>query len=362
MLRIARWVMWLGVCVVATAGAARPAWAQVPKLTLDTSLVFYGDDTEFSNPFRPGQTVLGTYGVAFLDAALSDRLTVRAGGFGNWRFGSSEAIDQGRPVLALVIKDGPSRFIFGTLDTTRHLNGSGPDLTGPHGLLPPMQKETLAFERAYESGVQWTVDANRFTQDAWVNWQRLNTRTRREIFDVGIATRTQIRPEIALRGDFHVVHQGGQQGGVEPVGDSVAVAAGAEVGGAVDRLDRVSLELVGLGSRYVPDREHAQDTQAGLGTFLRVAVVDGPWRVHLILWRAYGFIKIEGDPLYMSIRHDGTRYRGTRDYGELGVSRRFALAKDSFLETSLRFHRTENNYEASVRILGVATLRLPLTK
>jgi len=359
---VVRMLVLTGVYGFLIGGAVRPALAQVPKLTLDSSLVFYGDDTEFSNPFRTGQTLLGTYGVVFLDAALSERLTVRAGGFGNWHFGSNRAIDQGRPVLALVVKDGQSRFVLGTLDTTRHITGAGPDRTGPHGLLPPMQKETLSFERAYESGVQWTVDSDRYTQDAWVNWQRQNTRLHREVFDVGIATLTRLRPEVAIRGDLHVVHQGGQQGGVEPVGDSLAVAAGVEVGGALDRFERVSLELVGLGSRYVPDRQHSNDNQAGLGTFLRLTLVDDPWRVHLILWRAHGYIKIEGDPLYLSIRNNGTRYRGIRDYAEVGVSRRFELAKNSFLETSVRLHRAENNYEVSLRILGVARFRLPLTK
>jgi hypothetical protein len=84
--------------------------------------------------------------------------------------------------------------------------------------------------------------------------------------------------------------------------------------------------------------------------------------VHAILWRANGFVAFEGDPLYFQIRHDGSRWPGVRDYAEVGGSRRFTLAENAFLETSLRLHRTEDNYEVSVRILGVANLKMPVHK
>jgi hypothetical protein len=341
---------------------AQPAWAQIASLDLHANLVFYGDDTEFSNPFRTGQTIVGTYGTAFLEAALNDRLAIRGGGFGNWRFGSPQAIDQGRPVLAFVIRTTHSQVILGTLDTMRHLDGSGPDRTGPHGLLPPMQRETLSFDRAYEAGLQWTIDSPRYTQDAWINWQRENVGGHREVFDAGATTLTRLRPDFALRADIHNVHRGGQQGGVEPVSDSLAAAAGIEAGGPVDRLDRVSLEVFAVGSRIVPDRSLPDPADLGFGAFLRAAVVEGPWRAHLIVWRGHDFVKVEGDPAYQSMYSDGTPYRGFRDYAEIGGTRRFTLAPDSFVEASLRFHRIEDNYEFSFRIVGVAKLKFPLLK
>src|SRR4051812_40128523 len=282
-------VLW-AVVTLCGAIAPRSAAAQIPPLTLQTRLVFYGDDTEFSNPFRTGETIVGTYATAFVDATVSDRLTVRGGGFGNWRLGSPQSIDQGHPVLALVVSEGPHRFIFGTLDTMRHVRGEGPDRTGPHGLLPPMQQETLSFTRPYEAGLQWTVDSPRYTQDAWVNWQRMNTREHREIFDTGMGTLTRLQPAVAIRGDVHVYHQGGQQGGIEPVADSVAAAAGVELGGPVGEQSHVTLELIALGSRYVPDRQQPDLTMGGFATFVRVSVEHGGWRVHAILWRGNGFV------------------------------------------------------------------------
>jgi hypothetical protein len=79
--------------------------------------------------------------------------------------------------------------------------------------------------------------------------------------------------------------------------------------------------------------------------------------VHLIAWRGDDFIKDEGDPNYMSMRRDGTRYRGVRDYAEAGVTRTFPLAAATLIETSLRFHRVERHYEYSYRVLAVATVR-----
>lgn len=362
MRQVALFVTTLAVTGVAIAGAARPASAQIPKLTLDTSLVFYGDDQEFSNPFRTGVTTVGTYGVVFLAAAINDRLTVRAGAFGNWRFGSENAVDQARPVLALVIRSGTSQFILGTLDTTRHLTGAGPDRTGPHGLLPPVQDALLSFDRPHEAGLQWTVDSPRYSHDAWINWQRLNTRAHREIFDVGMATLTHLRPALAIRGDVHMWHRGGQEGGVEPVSDSVAAAAGIEAGGVVGLDKRLTLELVALGSRNVPDRAKPDLTTGGFATFLRFAVEKSPWRLHVILWRANGFVKVEGDPLYQAVRHDGSRFLPVRDYAELGLTRRYTLSPDSFVEASLRLHRPEDNYDFSFRVLGVANLKMPLRK
>ena len=344
-------------CLVAT-----PASAQLSNLSLQGSLVFYGDNTEFSNPFRTGETLIGTFGSLFLEANVSERVQLQAGGFGQWRFGSSAAIDNAKPHLAIVIHHGASRFVFGTLDTSQFMRNPGPDRAGPHGLLPPMQRDNLTFDRAYEAGMQWTLDTPRFTQDAWINWQRLNTASEREIFDAGWSTRTRLRPALAVRGDFHIVHVGGQHGGLEPVSDSSAAAAGLIASGAVGKVDLLTFEINALGSRFVPDREQPDLSRWGFATFVRLAVEDGPWRTHAILWRGDDFVKVEGDALYQSQFRDGVRYEGVRDYLELGLARRFAISDQSFLEAAVRFHRTEDNYEFSVRVIAVARFLQKLKK
>jgi hypothetical protein len=346
----------LSSCVTARAAA------QTVPVDLDARVLFYGDNLEASNPFREGETLLGAFLEVFAEARLSDRLAVRAGVFGNQRFGSDDAFEDVRPVLALVIGPPHSRLVLGTLETVRRLDGPGPDRMGPHGLLPPIQRETLAFERPWEAGLQWRLDRPRITQDVWVHWQQLTTSRRRERFDAGLTNRIHLRRALKLRGDLHLVHQGGQLSSVGPVADSVAAAVGVESGGPAGRLDRLSLEALALVSRYVPDREQVDRARTGFGTFIRAAAEEGGWRLHGILWRGCDVIKQEGDPHYQSIRRDGTRYRGLRDYAEAGLTRTFPLAADSLIEASVRWHRVENDYEYSFRIMAIARLRMRLTR
>jgi hypothetical protein len=335
---------------------ASPAAAQMPDLGFEATLTFYGDNTEFANPFRRGQTLIGTWGTAVVDARVSDRLTLRGGVFGNQRFGSESSFDEVRPVLSLVIGGRASRLVLGTLETVRRVDGAGPDRTGPHDLLPPIQVETLAFERPWEAGVQWLLDTPRVTQDAWLHWQRLNSAGQREVFDTGLRTRIRASRALAFRGDLLLVHQGGQIRAEGPVADSLAGAIGAELGGPAGPLDRISFEAFGLASRYVPDREDTSTARSGFATFLRIAAERGRWRGHAILFRGDDFVAREGDPQYQSLRRDGTSYRSLRDYAEAGLTRLFPLATHSWLEASARWHRVENDYEYSFRILAMARL------
>jgi hypothetical protein len=121
-------------------------------------------------------------------------------------------------------------------------------------------------------------------------------------------------------------------------------------------LDRLTFEAFGLASRYVPNREDTRDARSGFATFLRGSAENGGWRGHAILFRGDDFIAREGDPHYQSIRRDGTSYRALRDYAEAGLTRLFPLAPQSWIEASARWHRVENDYEYSFRVVAVARL------
>ena len=103
-------------------------------------------------------------------------------------------------------------------------------------------------------------------------------------------------------------------------------------------------------------RRESARTRAGFATFLRAAAATDRWRAHAIMFRGDDFITAEGDRNYQSVRLDGTGYRALRDYAEVGLTTLFPLAKDSWLEASLRGHRIERYIEYSFRILAVATL------
>jgi hypothetical protein len=139
------------------------------------------------------------------------------------------------------------------------------------------------------------------------------------------------------------------------VSDSGAVATGAILRGTIARHYAVTLDLLGLASRHVPDRSVPELSRDGTGFFGRVAAERAGWRGHVIFWRGSDFIKDEGDLNYQSVARNGDRYRGTRDYSEAGLTRRFTLARAAVLDVSGRLHRVEGRYEYSFRILSAVS-------
>ncbi|MGH9373756.1 MAG: hypothetical protein ACRD15_19725 [Vicinamibacterales bacterium] len=363
------------LAIIASAGGMADTVLAQPGLTVGANVIFYGDNTEFRNPFREGETIFGA--AARLDGRveITDAVALSLGVFGNQRFGSEDAFELVRPILAITVSGTRSTFVFGTLPPrfelpeARRLPGrAGPDRAGPHGLLPPLQRETLAFERPYEAGLRWTFTGERLDHEAWLNWQRLNTAEHRERLDAGAGGAWRLHGPVSLPFQAHIVHEGGQLFAAGPVRDSVAIASGLRLSNrhatapgersASAGKDIVgTLELLGLWSRYTPDRDTPDRTRNGGAFFGRAAAETRGWRAHLIMWRGDDFTKDEGDSNYMSLRRDGTRYRGVRDYAEAGLTRTFTLAPTARIETSFRLHRIERHYEYSYRLLAVADVR-----
>jgi hypothetical protein len=341
-------------CLAAFVACAAPlggsAFAQ-EHVTLRADVLLYGDNTEFRNPFREGETIFGAAARLGADVEVSPRVTLAIGAFGNERFGSEKAFEQVRPVISLRVHGRRSEFVFGTLPARRIDAPAGSDRMGPHGLLPPLQRETLTFDRPYEAGLQWDFGGGTLRHSIWLVWQRLNTREHRERFDGGV--HVELRPHTALSfpAQIHVVHEGGQLFSTGVVSDSAAAAAGVALAKIIQGT-RASIDVYGLLSRFVPDRSRPGLSRDGVAFFGRAAAERKGWRAHVIFWRGRNFIKDEGDPNYLSIARDGTRYRGTRDYAEAGLSRRFSLASAASLDVSGRLHRIENHYEYSYRVVS----------
>lgn len=287
---------------------------------------------------------------------LNDRVRVSLGAFANNRFGSERSFELVRPILALIVNGRRSQFVFGTLPVRPSRTPTGPDRDGLHGLLPPLQRETLAFDRPYEAGLEWTFTGPRLSHDLWLVWQQLNTPEHRERLDGGVAASLSPAKSISIPIQLHVVHEGGQLYSSGPVADSVAAAAGATVHGTLGPGLHSSLELFGLVSRYVPDRSRPALSQDGVAFLGRASAERAGWRAHVIVWRGRNFIKDEGDTNYQSIMLDGTRYHGTRDYAEVGLSRHFQLAPGAGLDVSGRFHRIERYYEYSYRVTSTVAI------
>jgi hypothetical protein len=336
--------------LLAVATIAGGTAAAQPHVTARADVLLYGDNTEFRNPFREGETIFGSAARVYADVELNPRVTVSLGVIGNERFGGDRAFEQVRPILALTVTGARSSFTFGTFPARAADAPMGPDRMGPHGLLPPLQRETLTFERAYEPGLRWTFRATLVEHEMWLEWQRLNTPAHRERFDAGVNAALWPHHAVSLPVQVHVVHEGGQLFASGAVADSVAAAAGARFDRMVVAGTLGSLEAYGLVSRYVPDRARPDLSRDGVAFLGRGAVERGGWRMHLLAWRGRNFIKDEGDANYLSIRRGGSRYHGTRDYAEIGAARRFQLAPSASLEVSARYHRIERFYEYSYRV------------
>jgi len=324
------------------------------NVTLRSDILLYGDNTEFRNPFREGETLFGAAARVYADVRLGTTAIVSLGVFGNQRFGSEDAFEQVRPVIALTLRGPRSSFVFGALPAMSPDRPMGPDRGGLHALLPPLQRETLAFERAYEPGLMWTFAGGRLRHTTWLEWQRLNTAEHRERFDGGVEGRVALSRRLALPFQFHVVHEGGQQFASGPVSDSAAAALGVAYTHGV-----LSLDLYGLAAKSVPDRERPQDDRNGRAVFARAALERNGWRAHAIMWRGRHFIKAEGDPNYGALQRDGHRYGGMRDYAEAGLARRFNVAPGAAVEVSGRLHRTERSYEYSYRVIAITAFTIP---
>jgi hypothetical protein len=330
------------------------------RVTLQADVLFYGDNTELRNPFREGETIFGTAPRVSVVASLNDRVDFTLGIAGNHLFGGDDAFELVRPVISLTMKGRRSTFTFGTLPVAYPDPSAGPDRAGPHRLLPVLQRETLSFTRPYEAGLQWTFRGTSLQHDMWINWQRVNTQEHRERFDAGIAAEVRTPSAISIPLQLHVVHEGGQRFASGAVRDSAAAAIGLRVAGAAGAFDRAGLEMYALASRFVPDRAAPDRNRRGPGFLGRAAVERSGWRAHVLFWRGRDFIAEEGDPNYLSIRRDGSYYRGTRDYSEAGLTRGFTPAQGVTLAASARIHRTERHYEYSYRVIGTANLRFKL--
>ena len=345
----------VAMLVIWCACAGRTAFAQ-ERITIAADVLLYGDNTEFRNLFREGETLFGAAPRVFAIFDLNDRAALELGVFANQRFGSDRASELTRPIIALRLRSTHSTFIFGTPDTPRVADPLGPDRTGPHGLLPPIQAETMAFERPYEAGFQWLARSSRVRHDAWLSWQQLNTPDHRERFNAGVNTSLRAWKALTIPLQFHVVHHGGQQFAVGPVADSLAGGGGASLRW-MQGSTAGDLELVGLLSRYTPDRQRPELSRTGHAFLARATVERAAWRGHVLFWRGWDFIKEEGDPNYQSIRRDGSYYANVRDYAETGVARLFQPAPAVKLEVSARLHRVEKHYGYSYRVVAITKMR-----
>ena len=314
------------------------------QITIRSDFLFYGDNTEFRNPFREGETI---FGAAFrVTASFAERSRNRvcrricqsAVWFGD-RVRTSETgafTDRSGPAIGVCVR-------YASATHERSPRRARPQWSPC--IAPAAAARDARFRPSIRDRSAWTFNGSDLKHDFWLEWQRLNTPEHRERFDGGLRTSYRLSNHLTLPLQLHVVHEGGQLHQSGAVADSAAVAAGAIVVGTVAHRYAATLEVFAVGSRYVPDRSRPNLSKDGAAFFGRAAAERSGWRGHVIFWRGRNFIKDEGDLNYQSVTRSGDRYPGTRHYAEAGLTRRFTIARAAVLDVAGRLHRVEGRYQ-----------------
>src|SRR5690348_6220785 len=126
--------------------------AHAADITWKNRFTFYGDNTEFFEPYRTGETLLGQQGKSWMEAALGPKTILSAGVFGDFRSTSDQDpfVDV-KPLLSFEYHEDGTRLIMGTLDATNR-----------HGFIEPLEVTFLEFTRPIEYGLQWIRDHSAF--------------------------------------------------------------------------------------------------------------------------------------------------------------------------------------------------------
>jgi len=321
------WFMWLVIAHLMPA--ARPVMGQT--FAWKSGAIFYGDNTEFFNPYRTGETILGAQLQTYLSAELGPRTEIILGAFGDHRSGRADFLDQLKPLLGFRYRTPTSLGVLGTLVTENR-----------HGYLEPLEVTTLEFTRPVEYGLQWREDRGFLAGEVFIDWQHLNTSQSREIFDYGLLLRVQPTHYLSFEFQGHGLHHGGQlHSAGEPVTNNIVGATGVRVGGSLPAVGMSSISLFGLVSHgNIDPFPPPGRPDHGHGTYVRGSIAPLGWvELFTIQWWGRDFISDEGDNAYSSQGSDVSYYRSSRRYQEYGLARRTRIESAVTLDAELRFHR-----------------------
>jgi hypothetical protein len=318
-------------------GRAVPLCAQA--LTWKNNLTFYLDNTEFFNPYRTGETLLGGQVTSFLSAALGPRTEVVAGFHGNHESGDSRFLSPFKPILGFRYRTDRSLGVIGTLVTEDR-----------HGYLEPLEGTLLDITRPVEYGVQWRELHRDGGGEVFLNWQHLNTSSSREVFDYGLLLHGDPLPWLRLELQGHGLHHGGQlYSAGQPVVNNQVLALGGQIRGRLPLVGSSSIRVFQLLSHGDVDSLPAGRPNHGHGTYIRAGVTPGNWvELFAIQWWGRDFVSNEGDANYNSQGSNPSFYHSYRKYQEVGLARVTPIEAGLTLDTELRFHRIDDRRSIAI--------------
>jgi hypothetical protein len=318
------------------------------------NFTFYGDNTEFFEPYRTRETLLGQQAKNQLQFTLSPNAYLSGGVF--WDYRSISVQDTSitvKPLLSFEYREGGTRLIMGALDTSNR-----------HGLLEPMEVTFLEFTRPVEYGFQWIEKDPDFHADLFLNWQQLNDPSEPESFDYGGVINRSLTDRLSLELQYHGYHQGGKLYFIDVYNNWVP-----GLGLRYDLpqvMGETQLAAFGLFSSQLAGGDLTQ-MQWGQGLYLSATVTPvDHFDIFGIGWWGSDFYSQEGDANYMSYSDpysftvdDAHAFvRSDRTYFETGLRRKFPLEGLSLFTTELRSHFIDGDWFFSFRLWITAPLDL----
>jgi hypothetical protein len=330
---------WFAIAVTAALLAGRTHAGCAQQLTWNNGLTFYLDNTEFFNPYRTGETLLGGQILSYISAALGPRTEVVAGFHGNHQSGDSRFLSPFKPILGFRYRTEHSLGVIGTLVTE-----------GRHGYLEPLEGTLLDITRPVEYGVQWREQHTAGGGELFLNWQRLNTSSGREVFDYGLLLHADPLSWLRLELQGHGLHHGGQlYTAGQPVVNNQVLALGGQISGRVPLLGASTFRAFQLLSHGDIDSLPSGRPNHGHGTYLRAGFRPGNWlELFAIQWWGRDFVSNEGDANYNSQGSNPGFYHPYRKYQEIGLARLTPIESGLTLDTELRFHRIDDRRSIAI--------------
>jgi hypothetical protein len=330
---------WFAIALGAALLFGRAQAARAQQLTWNNGLTFYLDNTEFFNPYRTGETLLGGQILSYVSAVLGPRTEVVAGFHGNHQSGDSRFLSPFKPILGFRYRTEHSLGVIGTLVTEDR-----------HGYLEPLEGTLLDITRPVEYGVQWREQHTSGGGELFLNWQHLNTSTSREVFDYGLLLHADPLAWLRLEVQGHGLHHGGQlYTAGQPVVNNQVLALGGQVSGRLPLLGASSFRAFELLSHGDIDSLPAGRPNHGHGTYLRAGFRPGNWlEVFAIQWWGRDFVSNEGDANYNSQGSNPAFYHSYRKYQEIGFARLTPIEAGLTLDTEFRFHRIDDRRSIAI--------------
>jgi len=318
------------------------------EIAWSADFTLFGDNTEFFNDFREGETIFGAQIGTRVEFRTSPRTTFHAGVFGSERFTEDAELDPVLPLLGFRYHGEKLDVLVGTLETRDR-----------HGLLEALEVSELELTRPVESGAQVLLHADRVRGDVFINWQKLNTPDHREVFDYGVRLDADLHRLLLLDAQAHGEHHGGQLYASGPVQNNIGWGVGLSVHGRLRGLGESAVTLHHLRSKTTRDPALPQRPAEGHGTLLRLSA--RPLRrleLWLAAWEGRDFHAADGDAHYGSTGLAPGFYLPQRSYQEVGGRYRWTGRGKVEYDAEVRMMRVEQEVDYAYRFVIRAPLRL----